>query len=1247
MPPYVLRRLSGSGLPDLPAARRLRGAVMVADVSGFTALCERLAARGPDGVDVLSRALNRYYARLIDVIGRHGGEVVNFAGDALVALWESGAGDLAAAAHNAKACAAELAAGKPTGRIRLVTRFGIGAGELCGVELGGVGGRRHCVLDGAALAAASVAGRLAGVGRVGLAPELAELPDRPAVLPGAVVPAELPPIDVLRPYLPATVLARLAHGQRSWLAELRTVTALFMHVPGFDAVADTRRAHEVVRISQHHLGRRDIDLLDVSVDDHGTCLVAVAGLPPFAHGEDAARAIDAARALTGAITPVAARPSIGIATGRAFCGPVGGDHRATYTVIGDVMNTAARLMQHGATGDGSLLCDAETERVARYRHGFGAAHALRVKGKRDVLPAYEPNQPPPAPIDRSNLPIVGRHRARRALTAALADAAAGTARVVLVEGEPGIGKSRLLAELPSIAAARGARLLTGAADHLERGTPYRGWRSVFADLAAAAPADSAPLLNGVLDRDVPETPMTAALRGERRTDAVRRLLVDLVRAAAARGPLVVALDDVHWLDSASWALVRAVSSLPVPLLVVIAGRPVERTLPDHARVAAAARVIVLGPLAAPDLIALVRARLGTPEVPPPLAASIAERSGGNPLLAEELLAALREAGVVRVGPAGWVEVETPALAALPVPHTVEGVLGSRINGLGPTADLVLKVASVLGQAFDRTALGAVHPARAERADLDVALADLVRRELLVPAGADRFAFRHALTRDVAYHRMLTRQRRGLHRRVAGWLENRGATGGVADHALLGHHWDRAGARDRASAHLRLASIRAVNEGMGAEAVHFGLRAVELLGVAPRRDGVAEGIRVAEAAIAAAAGGDLVRRLEALPASTNARMTTVVGLLLAIEPAVFMNQQIDLYNLIGLWAMRLTLRYGADQYTPGVIAVYAVLDQVPLRRAEAFALTSLARRMAARADSPLVSYTGFVHSVFVHHWLRPIATNLRSMARDARSGFDRGEDMLGCFNIAGYVVLLARAGASVPTVLAAGRRGAALVGGRVTASAFHCVLEIQVARALAGETTEPWSLTDPPGFDGVGDIAAIVETDLYNQIAYYWTAKARLLVYYRRYAEAVACARRAEPLLPAITGQIEESEFTLWYALALLGRGHQGDRESATDLLARLRSWSQDAPDRLEHKALLVEGRLAGQPRQAQAVWAAAAESAMRAGHRQHAAFAWELAGRTPASVGDPKAAHYLDLAHACYRRLGAWAKVTDLQSVTP
>ncbi|MGH3771134.1 MAG: ATP-binding protein [Pseudonocardiaceae bacterium] len=1224
-----------------------------------------------------------------------------------MALWAATPDTLAQACHRAAACGLVLARRhRRRGQIPLTTRFGIGVGSLCGAELGGLAGRRHCMLSGAAIEGATRSSRQALAGHVVLDAGAWRLvvdqaTGQPCPLGGLRItsltpappapPPGSPPLkaDQLRTYLPPAVLARAASGQGAWLAELRTVTAIFAHVPDLDAGRDLHRAQDLVLAIQTALARHETDLLTISVDDHGTCLVAAAGLPPFAHGDDPVRAIDAALALAEALGDAGVGGAVGVGTGRAFCGPVGNAARREYTVIGDVVNTAARLMQNataGGTGTAAVLvlCDSPTERATRHRFRFGDVRQVQAKGKREPLLAYEPDRRTPAttPTLATRPVILGRQAERRHLGASIDRVLESGPRVVLIEGEAGIGKSRLMAELPQLAATRGVRLLTGAADYLERSVPYRAWRTVFSVLLGldASPTSEpplppehgplAPLLNGLLGLHLAETAETTALRGEQRVKALRQLLVKIVAAATTRRPLVVALEDVHWLDSASWALILTLSRQPLPLLLVLASRPLESQpqAPEALQLRAepATDVVTLGPLPPDRLPAFLRSRLGVERVPSALTSYVAERSGGNPLFAEELLYTLRDAGILRIETSGATLTEHRALERLSIPNTIEGVIGSRIDGLGAEAELALKVASALGQTFAKELLADVHPVTSDRRELDTALTILVTRRLIVPkqpadskqlGDCEQFAFHHALIREVAYHRMLARQRRQLHRRIAHRLEAHPPDSGAATYALLGHHWSRAGVRDKACDYLRHASIQAVNDGMGIEAVNLGLHAAELLGVAVPRDpdGMASGIREALESIREQTGPSLVDRLQALPAAVDRRAVAAIGILVHTVPAAFMTQQAELFTLIGLRNMLLTLQYGTNPYTPGVIAIYGMvaraLSEDP---GEAFALTSLAKQLA-ESDSPaLISYTGMVHSWFVHHWLRPISEDLPVMPRQAHLGFEHGDVMFGCFNLASYVVLLARSGAPVPAVIAAARRNAGLIGGRVAASMFHCRLELQVARALAGKTIDPCSLTDPPGVDNLNeddDVAVIADTDLYNQIAYYWSAKARLHTYYRQYEQAVDCALRTELLLPSFAGQIEEAEFTLFYALSLLGLAgehpHSQVVTHARELLARIQTWERYAPDNFRHKSLLIEGQLAGVTGQAQRACELldeAAAAALRIGCRQHAAFASELAGDHLVTIGrDVDALARLRRAGDCYRRWGALAKVADIR----
>ena len=243
-------------------------------------------------------------------------------------------------------------------------------------------------------------------------------------------------------------------------------------------------------------------------------------------------------------------------------------------------------------------------------------------------------------------PMVGRRAEKAALTQRLSALQEGTGGTVLIEGEAGIGKSRLVAELLQGAKAVGViGRLVGAGDAVEKSTPYHAWRPIFSQLFNLAefsddlevrrthvltrlqsePDDLrlAPLLNVVLPLDLPENELTEQMSGEVRADNTHELLIRLLQAAASEAPLLLVLEDAHWLDSASWALTALVSRDVQPTLIVIATRPLEDPLPAEYRQLlqdSDTQQLTLDALPEEDTLALVCQRLG--------ATALAETGGG-------------------------------------------------------------------------------------------------------------------------------------------------------------------------------------------------------------------------------------------------------------------------------------------------------------------------------------------------------------------------------------------------------------------------------------------------------------------------------------------------------------------------------------------------------------------------------------------------------------------------------------------
>ena len=1301
VPEYVLRRLTAGGPAQPPHAEPLVGAVLLADVRGFTKLTEQMADRGPEGVETLNAAMNRYFGGMIDCVGDHGGEVISFAGDAMVALWPATAEEaqLSAAVHAATQCAlllgaqdAAVAAGIDA---RLKVRLAISAGELQGVQVGGVRRQIYCFLMGRPLERVAEAIVHANAGEVAIDAAGWELllrghaegtlyPDGTHVVSSvgsgprfrraSVATAVELDEHMLEPFIAPSVLAyeKVAHG--TWLAELRRLTVVFIALPDLVHGVDLESIQRLIAALQADLGRHGAVMNEIGVDNHGTTLVAATGLPPHSHDDDPERGVRTAVAIGHTLERLGWQGSIGVTTGRVLCNLIGNETRRVYGVIGDAVNVAARLSTSAAEGDHvSVLCDAASVEATRQRIEYGEPVELAVKGKTRPIAAY-----PPIGRRHAATPgtmAFGRPREHRVIRAAIESVVSGNGRAVAIQADPGMGKSRLLTEAVSLALARGIRCVGGAGDAIEHTAPYHAWREVFAGLLGVderAPAaererqvldalgpareDLAPLLNIVLGLGLPDTPRTEPLQNERRIQATRQLLMTVLADAAAQ-PLLIGIDDAHWLDSASWALLRELVRRRLPVLAVVCTRPVGTLAPEYAQLLgdASTELVELGPLGFEDAVDLACDRLGVVSLAGTVADVIVERAGGNPLFVEEIAHALRDAGLIDVVD-GMCSVAAGAdLRELGMTDSVEAVIANRMDGLEPRVDLALKVASVVGRTFSAELVGDVYPVETVSQQLEGSLDTLVRRDLtrvLDAPPATSYAFRHVLIRDVAYGRLLFGQRRNLHRAIADWHERRFADNLAPVYATLAHHYTRAGVVDKACDYLTLASVQAMNNGMGREAVDLGLTAARMLGVELPRS--LPKIRAAIGERLHAIGERMAERsiesLADLPPATDPAKARAIGALLSTAPAAFISQQTDLFALIGLEGFLLTLDSGSTPYTPGVIALYALLvrSMNPDPR-PAYALSTLAERLAERDSPPLRAYAGFVHSWFVHHWLEPIADDLPKLQERAAAGFEHGDVMFGCFNAAGYVTQLAASGAPLEEVIAAGMAAQEQVAGRVAAAAFHCEHEVQFAKALAGRTTEPCSLTDTAregSVDEERDLASVLHSDLHNQQGYYLTSKLRLHFLYRDYGRAVAFGDQAERLLPAFTAQQQEVEFVFFQSLALLAQAREaGDNEAlarGAALIDQMRGWERFAPAIFAHRVRAMEAQHAWARGELGAAGAGFAEAAAGLSIH-HAALARELAGRCLLENGDVEAARdMLRRSVQGYTEWGAAAKADDV-----
>jgi class 3 adenylate cyclase/tetratricopeptide (TPR) repeat protein len=876
IPDLVLRR-HAVGMPRSRerTPERVGGAVLFSDISGFTAIAERLAEQGPAGAEELSERLNAYFGRLIALIADHGGDLLKLAGDALVAFWPARDEPLAAATLRAADCGLALGAAISDGGevegVALRSKMGLGAGEVTLLHVGGVLDRWELLIAGAPLTQMGLAERHAQQGQVVLSPEawslvagecegapldgghvrltsIARPPVRRGLAPPRLDPASVP---ALRGYIPAAILSRLDAGQTGWLSELRPVSVLFINLSGLNPATPegVELTQSVIRRLQSTLYRYEGSFNKLSVDEKGLTLVAALGLPPLAHEDDPVRALQASTEMQDRLRELEVGGAIGVATGRVYCGEIGGSGRREYTVIGDKVNLAARLMQ---AASGAVLCDEATRAAARGRVVFEALPPMAVKGKAEPVSAYRPVGRATSPSRVS--PLFGRDAERAALAQRVETLRAGEGGLVVIEGEAGIGKSRLVADLTGQAAAEGVAVLQGGGDAVEKSTPYFAWRQVVAqalgvegldgvegrrarvlERLAADPdlLNQAPLLNVFLPLDLPDNGLTASLTGQVRADNTHDLIVRLLADEVIRSPTVLIVEDAHWLDSASWALALQVSRRVRPLLMIVTSRPLEEPVPPDGRTlfhGSGAEHLRLDALAPADAVALACDRLGVDALPPQAAALIGRKAQGHPFFSVELAYALRDSGLIEVAGGTCRPTAGVDWDAIAFPDSIQGVITNRIDRTPPSHQLALKVSSVIGRLFSFRVLRDIFPIEAERPRLPGLLRDLSDYNLTLleaPEPELTYGFRHVIIRDVSYNMLLFSHRRQLHRSIAAWYERTFADDLSPYYPLLAHHWTAAGDESRAIDCLERSGDQALRGGAYQEAATFFHEAIRL------------------------------------------------------------------------------------------------------------------------------------------------------------------------------------------------------------------------------------------------------------------------------------------------------------------------------------------------------------------------------------------------------------------------------------
>jgi class 3 adenylate cyclase/tetratricopeptide (TPR) repeat protein len=683
-----------------------------------------------------------------------------------------------------------------------------------------------------------------------------------------IAPEKPPDIEYDRPltYTPKFLADKILTHRGSLEGERKRVTVLFADVADFTKLSeklDPEQVHEIMdgcfKILMDAIHKHEGTINQFTGDG----VMALFGAP-VAHEDHAQRACHAALSVQQALGRfsekvcgdygIEFKMRIGLNSGPVIVGAIGDDLRMDYTAVGDTTNLAARM--ESLTRPGTVLISTNTQRLVKDYFELKALGKVQVKGKEEPQEAYElvgaggVATRIEAAAAKGLTRFVGRKNSMAALMEAYEKVKGGTGQVVGVVGEAGVGKSRLLLEFRRRLPRGAFGYLEGRCIHFGSAMPYLPILDILKSYFEITENESEPAtrkrvsekilgldekLQGTLSpifdllslkvHDETYLRLDPRVKQEKLFEALR----DLIVRGSQERPLVLAVEDLHWIDKTTEEFLDYfIGWLPTTkVMLILLYRP-EYTH-QWAGKSYFSRIGV-SQLTLKSSAELVKAILEGGETDPELSGLILNRAAGNPLFMEELTHSLLENGSIEIKDKRYVLCCSPA--DLKVPDTVQGIIAARIDRLEESLKKIMQVASVIGRKFAFRLLQAIS---GMREDLKYQLLNLQGLELIYEKSLFpelEYIFKHALVQEVAYNSLLSARRKEIHQRIGIAIETLYAGNLEEFYEMLAYHYLKAANHTKAYQYLVKSGDSASRRYAYAESRLHYARALEALAKLP-------------------------------------------------------------------------------------------------------------------------------------------------------------------------------------------------------------------------------------------------------------------------------------------------------------------------------------------------------------------------------------------------------------------------------